>query len=297
MAFTAGTKVLRDDYNTVRNSMLNILGAGSGDVGYGQTLFNSSAVASGTKIRAADWDNLRLDIQRIADHQGTAVTLTDVGTTTKVSASVGVQYANSLTTLLTNRFNLAVGQFSDEALTSSTRTAGWNTTISHYFYVDFGSYDNARYYFNAGGQIRITPTFIKSTSNSINNDWENLINAVGTVYLDYTQTVGGGNTSSIGFYDLTTGAQQIYTRTGGAINSLYASNDYTIRAYRNAGSSIIYFECEFKDDKFTVDPTWGTDESVTGTIANTVVRRRPSAAVPINGVNAPTPTATNTTLL
>lgn len=294
MAFTAGTKVLRDDYNTVRNSMLNILGSGSGDVGYGQTSFNSAAVAAGTKIRESDWDNLRKDIERISTHQGTAVTLTNVGTTTKISAAVGTQYSNALTTLNNNRFNLAAGQYSDEALTSSSRSANWNATISHYFYVDFGSYDNARYYFNAGGQIRITPSFSKSVSNSINNDWENLINAVGTVYMDYTQTIGGGSTSSIGFYDLTTGAQQVYTKTGGAINSLYASNDYTIRAYRNAGGSVIYFECEFKDDKYTGDPTWGTDEVVTGTVTNTVVRRRPSAAIILDGVNAPTPTATNT---
>jgi hypothetical protein len=233
--------------------MLNLLGTGSGNSGYGQSPL-SSAVVSGEKIRENHWDLLRQDIQRIADHQGTSITITNVATGNKVSATVGTQYSNLITgTLTTNRFNLAVGQYSDESLTSSTRSAGWNSTITHSFNVDFGSFDNARYFFNAGGQIRITPSYTRPSPNnginaSLNDDWFNIVSGVGTVSFDHTSTTGG----TIGYYDLTTSWQTIYTRTGGNINNQYTANDYTIRAYRNVSGSIVYFECNFNDDKFCV---------------------------------------------
>lgn len=295
MAFTAGTRALRADYNTLRNTMLNILGTGSGDTGYGQTPISSEIPSGVQKIRASQWDNLRIDIQKIADHQGTSVTLTDVGTTTKISAAVGVQYNNALTTLTANRFNIAVGQYSDESAVSSTRTQDWRTTVNHYFRFNFGTYDNARYFFNAGGQIRITPAFSKSTANgvsSINDDWDNLINNIGTVVFNYTSTFstsGNGTGSSIGFYDLTGSPQQIYIRTGGNINNQYTANDYAVRAYLSG--AIIYFETSFNEDKTSANPSIppGVDEFVTGQLTSTVIQRRPSGS----NVNVSSPTSAN----
>lgn len=293
MARTQNSKIQTIDYNEIRNEMLLLLGTGSGDKGYGQTSFNSSSVSTGQKIKESDWDNLRADIFRIADHQGTSISLSNVTTTTKLSAATAQAYYNILTgTLTTNRFNITASQYSDEFLTSSTRTINWNSTISHYFNINFGSYDNARFFFNAGGQIRINPSFTKSNSLPINNDWETLINGVGTVVFAYTNTtVGGTEVSSIGFYDLTGSNQQIYTRTGGTANATYAVNDYTIRTRISGG--IVYFECEFKDDKTTVDPTWGTDEAVQGTVVNTVRMYRPSGS----NVNISSPSINNTATL
>ena len=131
-------KIVSADYNSVRNSMLALLGTGSGDQGYGQTPL-SSAVSAGQKVREAQWDLLRQDIQRIAAHQGSSIVLSDVTTSTKVVTSVATQYQSAITnTLVPNRFNLAAGQFSDEALTSSTRTANWNGVIVHEFNLNFG---------------------------------------------------------------------------------------------------------------------------------------------------------------
>lgn len=274
------------DYTNLRNSMLNLLGTGSGDQGYGQTPL-SPVKTAGQKIRESEWDLLRQDIQRIADHQGTAVTLTDVTTSTKIRSSVGTQYQTVITnSLIPNRFNLAAGQFSDEALTSSSRSTTWNTTIVHEFNVNFGSLDNARYFFNAGGTIRVRPLFTKSGATTINNDWETLIGGVGWLSLNYTTFTS----SSIGYYDLTTSLTQVYTRTGGSANATYAVNDYTVLVSKNAAGSVINFRCEFKDDK-GVNPL--VDESVAGTVTNEARMYRPSGT----NVNVTAPTATTTTNL
>lgn len=301
MTTGAGNKVSAADYNNVRNNFMNILGTGSGNAGYGQSSYSSARTgnSSSDKVRDADWDNLRLDIQRIAAHQGTSIiSLTDVARGSKVTSEPLVQYNSVYTTLYNNRLNIAAGQYSDEAMTSSSRSSGWNSTISHYFNINFGSYDNARYFFNAGGNIRIRPTYSKDVSTTLNNDWEQLIGGVPWLVMNYEKTtadaVGGTLISSTGFYNMPTGNTQIYTRTGGLISGAasYAVNDYTIRVRGNAASpSILYFECEFKDDKTYPDPLFPAgDENVTGTVTNSVRMYRPSGS----NVNISAPTTTNT---
>lgn len=325
---TQGAKILRAEYNNLYNTMIGVLGSGTSDRGYGQSP-NAivTSVASGDKITRAHWANLRLDLLRIAGHQGlsenvawTSGTLTSipalptVTATTRISANVVNQFTSAATVLsdATNVFRLAAGQYSDESLITSTRTASWNGTIRHYFTCNFGSANNSRYFFNAGGTIRINPSFAPSSGTSINNDWLVLVGnntnanpGVGTLCFGHTNTTrftltsSEAEISSIGFYDLTNSATQIYTRSGGSQNSFYAVNDYTVRVYSNVANnssgtaSIVYFECEFKDDKSFRDPLFTAgDESVTGTTTNTVTIRRPSGTN-VN-VTGPTPTNTNT---
>jgi len=277
------SKIVSADYNNVRNSMLALLGTGSGDQGYGQSPI-SSAVSASAKVREVQWDQLRQDIQRIADHQGTAVALTDVTTTTKIRSTIATQYQTVITNaLVPNRFNLAAGQFSDEALTSSSLGSNWNGARIHSFFVNFGSFNNARYFFNAGGSIRIRPTISVVSADTITNDWNTLISGVGWLSMNYTNFTG----SSIGYYDLTTSFQQVYTRTGGSQNATYAVNDYTVYAYRSAGGDIVYFQCEFRDDK-GANPNF--DENVQASITNEVRMYRPSGS----NVNISAPSSVTT---
>ena len=288
-----GDKVSATDYNNVRLAMLNILGSGSGDYGYGQTPASASAIFA-DKVKRTDWDNLRRDIQRIADHQGTSIAIASVTTGTKISASVVNNYLDVVSNvLITNRFNLAIGQYSDETITTSTKSS-WNGIIQHNFQLDFGSVDNARYYFNAGGNIRITPTFTPNSNTSINQDWNNIISNVGTIVFSYTNTtISGSQVSSIGYYDLTTSPTQIYIRTGGNINSLYASNDFKVNVYRNSTGSVVYFQVSFEDNKSNNGLIWGVDEPATGSLVNTVISRRPSGS----NVNITAPTIAVTSYL
>lgn len=287
----SGDKITAPSYNTIRNTFIDHLTIGSGNIGYGQTA-NSSAVSAGQKVTQTAWANLALDIRRMADHQGTTVTLPTITAGGKVSANAANQLQTAATTVIsdTNRFNVAAGQFSDEALTSSSRSTDWNTTIQHIFTCTFASANAARYFFNAGSTIRITPSFAKSASTSINDDWDTLINTLGTVVFGHTSTAATGASpgtgSGFGFHDLTTGLQQIYRKTGSA----YAVNDYVIFASIDATSRIITFQCQFRDNKLA-NPNF--DENVTGTVTNTVRMYRASGSnVAVTG-----PTASTTTNL
>ena len=274
---SSGDKITAPSYNTIRNTFIDHLTTGSGQIGYGQTAI-SSAVVQGQKITQTDWANLVLDIRRMANHQGTTVTLPTITANTRISANSANQLQTAANTVVSaaNLYNLAAGQFSDEALTSSSRSTAWNTTIQHNFNLTFTSANAARHFFNAGSTIRITPSFVKLSATSINDNWETLISTLGTVVFGYTSTAATGTSpgtsSSIGFYDLTTSPQQVYTKTGSGV---YAANDYTVRAYRNSTSTIVYFECSFNDDK---GPNPNFDESVTGTVTNAVRMYRASGS-------------------
>lgn len=328
MATQQGNKVKKIDYDGIYNLMIATLGTGSAATGYGQTPNSLQPnVSIGERVTRAHWANLRIDILRIAGHQGlaentnwTSGTLTSIPTlpaitsTTKISAAVVNKFEDALTVLgnVANIYKLGPGQFSDEAFVSSTRTTGWNGTITHFFRINFSSANHARYFFNSGGRIRINPSFSPSASNPINNDWLELVGnntstnpGVGTLSFGHTNTTrttltsSEAEVSSIGFYDLTSSATQIFTRSGGTQSSFYAVNDYTVRVYSNVANnssgtaSIIYFECEFKDDKTTNNPSFGIDEQVTGTVTNTVTLRRPSGT----NVDVVAPTGTNTATL
>lgn len=296
---SSGDKITAPSYNAIRNTFISHFTTGSGSIGYGQTA-TSAAVAQGQKVRQVDWANLATDLTKMANHQGTAITLPTINVNGKISAGAANTLQTAANTVVAPGvyYNLPAGQYSDELLVpidQSQRTANWNATVRHFFTVSFGDANQARYFFNAGGTIRITPSFSKYVADSINNDWENLINTLGTVVFNYTGTsatgAAPGTGSSIGFYDLTSGAQQIYTK--GA--STYTANDYTINAYCNVannasgGATVIYFECYFRDDKIQSGFGFGSgpvyDEQVQGTLTNQVRMFRPAGGNV--SVNAP----------
>lgn len=63
-----GSKILAADYNNIWNLVNTVLGVGTGQYGYNQTL-NSSQVQVGNTFKLSDWVNLRNDIIRIRTHQ------------------------------------------------------------------------------------------------------------------------------------------------------------------------------------------------------------------------------------
>lgn len=308
---TENVKIVQADYNNFYSNLYNTLGAGSGQSGYGQTLnFSPTFVTTSDKIKQLQWGNLRTDIIRIAAHQGLSQSplwssgvytsipvLPVVDTNTKISAATITAYQNAFTivTDVSNKYKLA--QYSDELLidTDSSRrynSSSWNASIRHHFTVSFSSAAHARYFFNAGGSIRINPVASDSYGGSLNDNWVTLVNGVGTFAFNYTN-----------FYNLTSSAQTYYQRTGNMGNAVYASNDYLVLAYCNisnnssGGATSIYFECIFSDDKTTVDPTWGTDENVNVTFINNVRMYRPTEPSAGAGVVVSAPSGSTTVRL
>lgn len=63
-----GTKILAADFNAIQSLAQTVLGTGSGQYGYGQTV-SSSQVNTGSPFFLNDWINLRTDLLKIGAHQ------------------------------------------------------------------------------------------------------------------------------------------------------------------------------------------------------------------------------------
>lgn len=303
-------------YNELQARVANIMGKGAGDEGYGQSI-ESYQVSANTTVLAEHMNKLFEDIKRARVHQDGAIpteiaqvtqnvdVIEESNTTTKEGIA---QYEALSLDVVADRLLVATGQaaIENQAAATSFTDTNWNGTIRHDVRVQFVSYtitngdgstvemtaaDAARVYFNAGGEILFTPGLASGGSGSITTDWRNLITAVGTVRFrksnttnaSYPNTSGGSGGSSIGFDDLSSSFQTIYTRTA----SVYTVNDYTIRA-KLTNSSTIDFEIYFNDNK---GPNPNIDEPVTPRTTSTTRIYRPNNAASVE-VNAPTCTTT-----
>lgn len=302
---TQGALIRAIDYNTIQLNIANILGFGSGNFGYGQSL-TSSQVTAGNLIEAQDWAKLKIDMLKIASHQGTEgnaliTSLPSVTAGSEIQDTDATAFENAVPFLTSNRFLL--NEFSDEAFSpniSQVRTTSWGSpakpTVRHSFTVDFGNANNARYFFNSGSSIRFSASFTGVNSDPQNVAWTNLLSAMGTVVYNYAgSTAASGTSSAIGFYNLTNVAQPVFTKSGvGVTPTVYAANDYTITmscdvADNTTGTArYIYVSVYFNDDH-----TNPFSDSVNGTLTHSVSVRRASGT----NVNVAIPSATNTVLL
>ena len=275
-------KVSKTKFNEIQSLVSTIIGTGSSNYGYGNSLY-SSQKSEGDKISSTDWANLSLDLYRVSYHQGSSISPTAITTSTKITATVVNTYIDAANTIDINRFRIA--EYSDELLLTNSRTTAWNATVTHAFYIDFVNHDNARYFFNSGSSLRFSAS-IQGYSNSQGTSWNTMLSSIGTIYFNYNSitALAGTATSNFGFYNLTGSYQQAYIISG---SGRYSSNDYKIRmSYDGAGK--IYVIIDFEDLHTN---TW--TDLVDGTLTSIVSMRRASGS----HISVSPPTVTNTTLL
>jgi hypothetical protein len=232
--------ITQAEYNNIRNKVVGVLGTGSGNSGYGQPL-NSSAVAEGNRVTINEYANLRLDIINAWVHQaGSAPSTVTVaeGNTIRFSAvdAPVTTYDALANTLIANRFNLGAGQSAVAVPTGSpvsrtwTGVGGdiWNSSISCTITVQWPSANQARFFWNSGGQIRITSSRSGGSGTTQNTQWTSILSTAGT------QSFGGDNPSSgtspsngQNWYRLTNSFQTYYTLAG---STPYGSNSYNLQA-------------------------------------------------------------------
>ena len=220
MAAGTGLIIEAVDYNTIRTKIIGIMGTGSGQSGYGQTLLSSS-VAFGNTVTKAQWDNLRFDIFNARLHQdGLAPTIITATSGEPVRYGAGHpnnQYNTQADTAISNKFNIGTGQFVIESATSATRTTAWNSSLTATVTVTFGTADQARHFFNSGSKIRCASSRTGGTASPQNSSWSNILDTASTVAF-------GGNTSGLNFYNLTNSYQTFF--------NLSSSAPYTVNQYR-----------------------------------------------------------------
>jgi len=293
-----GSQITALDYNTIQDKIAGVLGTGSGQSGYGQPVASSNVVA-GDLIRLTNWVNLRTDLVKARQHQ----TGTTVGSTTAldglnlqvplntlvVTEALRNQYNLFADTVVSNKFTVGSGQFSPETLLVSTRTSGWNGTLSNEVTVQFSSANHTRSFFNAGGQVLITSSRTGGAETGTDKDptWSIMLNQSGTIAFSAISTTSNGSSPgellSGGYFSLTTSNQVIYHKA--PLSGSYTVNDYYIYARVSSGGDQVIFTMTYQDD---AGPNPNYDETVTGTLTNTIQMNRPSG----DNVSVTAPTAT-----
>lgn len=294
MPIGANNLIEAADYNAIQTVVARVLGnGGSPDAtyGYGQSL-SSSQVAAGNTVSASHLLNLKSDLDTIATHQ------TNGGSAAPSVSSGGVIYASDWATYSTQASNLQSTRLTASAAQMSLTDkvsptfSNWNGTRTHVVTVTFASASVARHYFNAGGEIRMYPSQSgHSSSTTKGGRWNNLFNSFSPIKFNYSDTfASGGSGSSIGWYDLTSSDQQIFT----AVDSgTYSGNDITVLARcdvaNNSGgtASSLTLTIQFNDDG-TYGATPPGDENVDGTTTSKVSTFRATGAVVVGDPNVST---------
>ena len=310
MTYSSAGLIQAADYNgfvgptasggTAGANLNDIWGVGATDKGWGQTaVTNVSALGT---VSATNWASLVNNLATAGTQTGTTLTSRSApttGTTIGILANVNAD----LTSVTTNRGSAAAsgteyGVFSgttSKTTATGTAQAAWTITFTHT--VTFPSADQARYFWNAGGIVRLK--YGKSSTGTDNDpDWNTFAGQCGTINLtgrvngasqtiaaqSYTGTTrlsgtGGTQTTlttTTGWYNLTGVATTIFQ-----LNNATApySGEY-IRTTATATSSTV----------LTLVTTWVSDgSSGAGTTANisggTAVS---SPATTIGAATAPT---------
>jgi len=266
------TAVLATDYNTIQSKVNNILGIGSGDYGYGQSV-SSSQVARTNRITVAQWNALRTDLLKARNHQTNvdeSGLLTIASTSTRIKEADRLAYSIFADTITTNRLiTPPSSQASLTNLQTVTRTAPWATTISHQVTVSFASQDAGRYFFNSGGSIKFSSSmtgYSAGISLLVNQSWATLLANMGIISFGAYSTTrsGTGTAQAIGFYNLTTTDQLVFTKLVEAGNQ-YTPNQYDLYV-KKSGNSVIFTPTW----SYTSAGNYGNFEPADGTLTSLV---------------------------
>ena len=219
MAYTSGDTILDNHYNDFATSVNAIWSTGSGDSGYGQSAVSS--VSAGSTITAAQWTTLLNAMTSAASHQGSSITaISNPSAGGTISAFTAL--STNISTITTNRLSVFARQSVANTNRDNTNTFTGTLTFTHKW--AWGSANQARYFFNAGGRLSISGSQSGHGADSKGNEWANLLTQAGTYYV-YAQSSGksGGsgspttNNTNLGYHDLSTSyttAFQQYEDTG-----------------------------------------------------------------------------------
>lgn len=285
MTYSPGSNIQAADYNSLATSSLSmnqmyadlypntipsVLGtfnpSDNCTYGYGQAAL--APVTALSAIHTTEWNNLFNVIRKTGAHQGTIVQppLPAVNPVVGNAITSYPGITSLITTLNSNRFNLAPAQNtqSSHSFIQPAPTIPWTHSLTFTLRADFGSWNNARYFFNAGGFLAISGTYVPvgaPTPEEIY--WMGTFSDMSPLIFNYSTTLpnllGGG--SAVGFYGLTTAyhVTPIYKHSYGT--SVYTTNYIQVNAkFVNAVGTdgLLEFTIQMIDNDVTPNAKTGT---------------------------------------
>ena len=280
MSYTVGETILDDHYESFLNGssagaygINHIGGTGASEYGTGQT--HIASVAAGQTITAAQWNSLFTQMDSIANHTNDSLT-----STPQRSAGDPVTMVSALQTdLNTLAASVAGGCTSATAVAagselqssvSSTRWVG-SHIVEHS--ITFANNNALRWFFNAGGTMRMTFTRNGNGGGSAtdkDDSVDEMITAIGNFDLKSQVSTRSGsgetvttNGLALGVFDLTTSYQTLLrlTQSSGTYTSMYVDIQAKLNA-AIASAVTITLRTELND------PDAGDDEYTSGNLSS-----------------------------
>ena len=286
MTYAVGQDILDDEYNifatggadgTPNHTVDNIntvWGVGTGDKGYGQTN-TLTAVSAGGDVTATQWATMLDRMDSMEAHQGSAIT-NPANPTVGVDIEVFTNLSADITTLFDSRLdNAANGADAGNGIGAA---GSWTVLTTQTARFTWTSANHARYYFNAGGEIRTSFSRSGGTAHTKNTEWTQLCTDCGTLVFGARtfEKVGGAGTPTTendnGWYDITTSFVENFKQFEGT--SPYTASFIAV-ATRSGGTGTwleirVYYDDSAADDD--------ANDTVDGTITTTNTERPPSTA-------------------
>lgn len=239
--------------------------------GYGNSAVINNLAA--TDIVEAVHTNGIIDrTNAILTHVGDTGQLTNVSTGTDITANDGNFIENVYqTNVLQNDVHLTVAAASAINSASFTRQADWSNNLEGIFAYTFNNYNDARYFFNSGGEIRWSLDMTGNVNNEGFSNWLNIVQGLGTVRMNHNnslQSGTGGISNGKGFYHLTTDWQTVFSSAtpGSTYGGGYGGyGDYSnlraifyARIVEVGNTHQIQIKVVMDDSQYHVDPIQGT---------------------------------------
>lgn len=221
------------------NAVAALIGVGYACRGYGLTSTTLPAAITGQPVTASSWNSLYNAMSILNTYTGSGLTLPTTAVTGQpIQAEDGTSGRPNLPSLIstldTNRLTPDPSQVSVTSELTSVRNTSWTVSVTHQFTMTFTTEDQARYFFNTGGKSYLSASRTGGSVTHINSSMSSLLSQMGTIQVGAnttTYTGSGGTAYSIGYYQLTTNFQTLFTHYGSAYG--YSTISYSVQAKTN----------------------------------------------------------------
>jgi len=313
-SYYLGGIIRASDFNGFANDINEIVGLGAGDSGYGQSQLLVTLVTAGSKIRAANWDELLTSIKFAAQHQATTINIPSSTTDPDFPAPNKIKkiipdLENDISSVRANKLNYDISLMSIETnkisssktfvdpVTAGNRWDNSNNPQNYEFKTTFADTDAMRNFFNAGGEIRLSTELTGYDGSHAQSDsWADLLTSIAMVKLSNNSTESSASvgTPGVGFTGLTATYALVYTKGG---TDYYVQNQLNV--YARTNGTAVDIKIEYTDGHVADTGTWGNDgggywtgtDYTEGTLTVTIDQQRADDNdVSGNGVVSPSPT-------
>ena len=282
MGYVVGEKILDDEYNTFVNSSSSPYGynhfAGTGALNYGLGQTEIATNVAGDTITAAEWNSLFTGMDNIANHTNDTLTSTAVrsaGDTIAIKSALVADLA-SLAAEVAGGSASATAISAGSELQSSTSSTRWNGSHIVEHSITFSNNNDLRWFFNAGGTMRMTFTRNSNgggSATSKDSSVDELITAIGNFDLKAVVSTRSGSGETVttnglanGIFDLGTGYTVLLklTQSSGTYTTMYI--DIQAKLNAAAGSAVTVtmkyslVDADAGDSEFTSGNTSGVDQ-------------------------------------